>query len=572
MTQTEMRTDGAAIHITNTAVDHLVARLLDRTQKERLYQVLSSQWDRHQASRAALRLLEHHGVEISSEEEEHLVGLREGELVQKVIAKIPTQSRDQFNAELQLVVYTAMQVRGSLEKGLPEEIAAALNTVVHTDVEASMLKMAVVQTGKEMGALSASQKTWVQASQERLSTLVRSQEDVMAVKKTHAAKQAFLRNVVAKHSDRARRTMGALIGHQIHEQLKAILAGWRSALRREKIESRLHEQYANRLQSVQDRLARCRVAKKKQAHAILERKATKIETEILRDIFDCWRDDTCEQSRQRAPGEQATRLSDQLAEFQAKQTSQAKHLMRQLAESTSSCLLASCFRTWQADVSRMKHERDRNEQLQAATARLAHIARRQSQAASGLVPLVLKSTDSGLCWVMLRTWARHLQDNRRLSNERAKALRASKNDLASFESMHAGTAAATMHKASMLIQATMLQRCFNAWNVQVRLAKTARQESKQIDGKKAQLKNVHSLFRAFALQLESRSKELQHSFQSPQKPTAKKLRKQKGSLSLPDIHSSPTGRAGGVLKEQGVRTPSTVASSCAADAEKDILS
>merc|ERR1719321_1482011 len=107
--------------------------------------------------------MEQYGVHITPEEEKRLYTLDEAAMIDRLVSRMPQQTKDQFEhffLQLQLVVSTATRIRTGLEEGQPKVIEEALNDAEQTGIIPYILKMTLVQAGSEVSALSIQHENW----------------------------------------------------------------------------------------------------------------------------------------------------------------------------------------------------------------------------------------------------------------------------------------------------------------------------------------------------------------------------------------------------------------------------
>merc|ERR1719171_109433 len=196
-------------------VRHIVRQFIDEDSYEALHTSLAGQWDMNQCMMAALKLMGQYGVTLSAEETIRLRGLDEANMIDALLTKMPSQSKDTFQSfflQLQYIVSTATRIRQGLEMGLPEEVEAALTDAEGAGVAPFVLKMAVVQAGAEVQSLKRQHSNWIRDVDARMQTLLRGREDAMTAQRELAAAQEKLQKHMGDHSDKAKKMLLGMAG------------------------------------------------------------------------------------------------------------------------------------------------------------------------------------------------------------------------------------------------------------------------------------------------------------------------------------------------------------------------
>merc|ERR1719188_816243 len=131
----------------------VVKTFLEQEHYRTLHRALSEEWSDTHSLSAAVRLMEAHGVKISPEEEQRLAQLPEERMIDALVARMPQQSREQFEhffLQLSFIASTTTRLRQALEAGVPEVIEEALESAENVGVLPYFMKMAVAQAGNEV--------------------------------------------------------------------------------------------------------------------------------------------------------------------------------------------------------------------------------------------------------------------------------------------------------------------------------------------------------------------------------------------------------------------------------------
>lgn len=523
------------------AIRFLVNSFLETQHRRKLHEILACKWDRCQSAQAAVKLLSKNGVELSPEEEAHLGGLNDTELVEALIQKIPEQSSDEFQGfflELQLLVSAAMRIRQGLEESRPEEVSQALDDVESSDVGLHVMKMAVVQAGAEVMSLGQQHKSWIQDSQHRLSLLVRGQEEAMSAKKKWASAKAILHNATVSQNERAKRVVSTFLHGSTTATLKSIMASWLCIMRREKMERAVHLEYQEKLERMQKHLARCRQDQLTQVRAHFMRKCAAGLYQMKRELFDTWREEVEESKIDKDIFHEAKKVEAKLASLKESQASRMSCIIEAVAANANTCMVAACIRSWQGEVSKSKKELELQLWLKSTERHVKQ--RRQANKVFSMANCdrLAKQFDVALLSLTLRSWVQTYQEAKQ-SSQMLDYLSSAQQQLSHFGAKNALAARQCMLKAAEILDEDIAQRCFQAWRMDQKMSGISAQHGTRIEGKREQLQQVQKMFRSFAMNLESQTTEMkkENRKDKQQRRSVTLHKMDTGTVSLPDIHN-----------------------------------
>jgi len=410
-----------------------------------------------------------------------------------------------------------------------------------------VLKMSIVQAGAEVMSLGSQHTSWAHESQGKLAKLVRGQEDSMAAKKKLAQANAMLHNTAAYHTEQARNVIQTVLTSTSKMLLKSIIASWLCHIRREKMEQSLHDKYAVKLEQMQEQISNCRGSALANVRSLFARQTAQGRIELLKDVFEIWNEEAQEIKAKRGLETELKGYDEQLLQCKAEQASRMKTIVQTMAAGTDSGLKVTVFNAWRGDLQELKQERLFDQKV--AGVKVALQKRSQEHTSRTLIVLqkVATETDATLMQMVFKTWSKHWQEIKQSTNW-AELLQTANSKLSNFGARNAKSAGLVMGKASAMIDEMLVLKVFNCWKLETRLQQVARSQQTVIEGKRAQLQNVHTMFRSFAVQLEDTAKDLQRSHKT--KSERKMLSKSDGTVSLPNIHERPPS-GGGQFRPKG---------------------
>merc|ERR1719265_1036436 len=492
--------------------------------------------------------MEQYGVMLSPPEQNELLQLDEATMIDRLVSRMPQQTKEQFEhffLQLQLIVSTATRVRTGLEEGQPKMIEEALNDAEQTGIISYILKMSTVQAGSEVTALKSQHDNWTVETESRMSKLLRGQDDAMQAQKQLAAAQAQLGHFQGSQKDKAYKAMMGVAGKNDKALMDAMITNWKSVVDRIKKEAEIRVEYQERIEGAQKRLFDYKQSQKGNAKGVLLRQAAAGDGALVGEVFAY----LCKEPQQRRADEEAAKkleeIEKKLAESMAKGKENAKAvLMRNLA-SGDNMLMDVCLEAWKAWLIDYKKNKESEDAVKAAEAKVAAFMKQKSGGAKGIIDKMNSATDSGLVEHVISTWISY-QKEKKKAEEMEALINGANSKFASFGDRNKGSAMSAGQKATAVKEYGLCIHAMVLWTDLTKVERMLRYYQNRIEGRKHQLQGLQTMFKTFATQLESGLKEgTPRSQQAVGNGSKKGMSKNEQSVSLPNIHKPPSGRVSG---------------------------
>merc|ERR1719424_620067 len=146
------------------------------------------------------------------------------------------------------------------------------------------------------------------------------------------------------------------------------------------------------------------------------------------------------------------------------------------------------------------------------------------------------ATDSGLVEHVISSWCAHYKEEKQ-ALEFQMMLDGQNAKFGAFNDRNKKGAQTAGQKATEIQQYGLINHAFILWNEASKVERLLRYYQQRVEAKKGQLQGLQSMFRTFANQLETGLKD--GTPRDGHKP--KKLTKSDNTVSLPNIHKTPTG-------------------------------
>merc|ERR1719321_1081099 len=103
-------------------------------------------------------------------------------------------------------------------------------------------------------SLSNQHNNWAKDTEQRMSQLLRGQDDAMQAQKQLAAAQAQLGHFQGAHKDKAYKAMMGVAGKNDRAMMDSFITNWKSVIDRTKKEAEIRIEYEERIEAAQKRL------------------------------------------------------------------------------------------------------------------------------------------------------------------------------------------------------------------------------------------------------------------------------------------------------------------------------
>eukprot|EP00929_Paragymnodinium_shiwhaense_P006162 TRINITY_DN10904_c0_g1_i1.p1 TRINITY_DN10904_c0_g1~~TRINITY_DN10904_c0_g1_i1.p1 ORF type:complete len:589 (+),score=197.71 TRINITY_DN10904_c0_g1_i1:129-1895(+) len=532
----------------SASVKYVVQQFLEESHYRLLHQVLSQKWSRLHSLSAAMKLMEQHGVVVDDEEADALAALDEAEQIEALVAKMPQQSTEQFEhffLQLQLLVSTAMRVREALEQGRPEQVEAALADAETTGIAPYILRLAVVQAGTEVSSLRQQYESWVAEADGKLGKLLREQEEALQAQKRLEEAQAQL--VLSKQRRQEKGKQALLAWNAAHDRtlLQRVLGSWDTHVKALRKANEIEGEYSASFRAAEGRLSAAKDRHREAVVRIVGRQASAAADAFLEEILVVWKAHTSAERCTQKSVDRLQKLRSDLCFMHDAQPQKAARLVSRLHKASQRSTLLASYAAWARLVEQSRLSRELENQAKRADTLLMAIKRRRWTTADSMMQALDRHFTGTLLRNLWETWAAAPSEKRH-GKAIAGILGKAQSRTAVVQLQCKENAARVLHKAAVTLEAALVLRCLNAWRLQLATDRALRKYQSKMDAKRQQLGGVQKMFRNFAKQLETSLNESiddsprteigvpERDFQ--QRLARRPMRKDEGSMSLPDIH------------------------------------
>merc|ERR1712025_169914 len=161
----------------------------------------------------------------------------------------------------------------------------------------------------------------------------------------------------------------------------------------------------------------------------------------------------------------------------------------------------------------------------------------------GIIDKMNSATDSGLVEHVISTWIQYRKEEKK-AQEMEAMLNGADAKFGAFGARNKAGAMSAGQKATAVKEYGLVIHAWLLWTDVTKVERMLRYYQNRIEGRKHQLQVLQTMFKTFATQLESGLKEGTPRSQQIGNGSTKGMKKNDQSVSLPNIHKPPSGRAG----------------------------
>merc|ERR1719235_2567196 len=300
--------------------------------------------------------------------------------------------------------------------------------------------------------------------------------------------------------------MMGVAGKNDRELMDSCITNWHNVVEKQKKEAEIRVEYQERIEAAQKRLFDYKQSQKGNAKGVLLRQAAAGDGALVGEVFAY----LCKEPQQRRADEEAAKkleeIEKKLAESMAKGKENAKAvLMRNLA-SGDNMLMDVCLEAWKAWLIEYKKNKESEDAVKAAEAKVAAFMKQKSEGAKGIIDKMNSATDSGLVEHVISTWVSY-QKEKKKAEEMEALINGANSKFASFGDRNKGSAMSAGQKATAVKEYGLLLHAMVLWTDVTKVERMLRYYQNRIEGRKHQLQGLQTMFKTFATQLESGLKE-----------------------------------------------------------------
>merc|ERR1719240_1862077 len=326
--------------------------------------------------------------------------------------------------------------------------------------------------------------------------------------------------------------------------LHGCLNSWAQYVKKMKVENAIYEEYREEIEAAEKRLIDAKAGQLKSVKGMIEKKHAGKQQSLVGEVFQLWREELLEKKYNQGAAAEIAAMEARLKACADHQTESAKKVMARCGAASANGLRDMCFHEWVTFHQEYMKNKELEDAIKAEEAKIAAFKKKHSENAQSLLNNMHAATNTGLMHEVFEAWREWWKDEKQLA-EMSELMAAGQGRLGAFGDRNkkgARSACERAHEHNMIM---LYLKVFGAWRLDTQIEKTLRKHQNRIQGKRDQLLGVQQMFRNFAQELEKsmsaqkNDDSIRNLKEGPPAGFKRSMKKNYGSVSLPDIHQKP---------------------------------
>jgi len=487
------------------AVKLVVRSFLEQRHYRELHGFLSDHWKECHSLDAVVRLMRSHGVVVSQEEQERFSRMGEEKMIEALVQRMPSQSREQFEhffLQLSLLTSTTARLRDALMQAKPEVMEAVLDEADKVGVTPYIIKMAIVQAGQEVREQKTGHKRWIQETDATMGPLLRSQNEAMATYRKLHQSQAELNGARASANDKSKKVLMSLSSGNGVALMGSCFQSWAEIMRNMRQENEIRKEYEERIFYAENKLIDYKETQLTNVRGVLNRKAATGDLELVGLCFKTMVEDLAEVKSDRDATQQVRDLEFQLNTYAKEQMENTKKVVARMNADSEGGLIGMVWAAFCQHHKDYAKDKELEEAVKAAEQKVAAMKQNQKEGATSVLQRMSGSSEAGLLSNILGEWIKSFKERKEGDNMR-ELLENAQGKFQSFQDRNKQGAGSAMNRAVDVQNQCVMIPIFGSWKFYERVEKAKRQGEERYKWRKGQLNTVKGLFQGFANELEN---------------------------------------------------------------------
>ncbi|CAJ1436288.1 unnamed protein product, partial [Effrenium voratum] len=487
----------------------VVKTFLEEKHYRQLNRILSAQWAGAHSLSAVVRLMEAHGIKIMPEEEEKLAGMSEERMIDALVARMPNQSREQYEhffLQLSFIASTTTRLRTALETGHAETVEEALESAENVGVLQYLLRMAVSQAGAEVQTVGELHEQWLSDTERRMMPLLQAQATQMATQKELAQARALIGGFMTQTKECASGFLTSLVEQQEQAMLAQSFLGWKDHLKTQQREKELKKEWEEKKKAASQRLEEYKASQKSRVFSIMETGIKDKELSLLGSCFAAIMLEAANSKESKSVAGQVEDLRQKLHGFSQVSSMKAKQVLSRMTENHIDGIKDFCFKAWLDFQAMEKTQRLVDHAVQESKAKFSAFLAKQTEGAKAVLTRMCGSSDSGLLQQSLQSWHEAIRVLKREAEE-AAAENSKRENVKCFRQRNKASAFLACERAVYWMDLETQTCIFCMWKRETKVERMRRYGRERNERRKKDLASVKGLFRNFASELETSLKQ-----------------------------------------------------------------
>jgi len=467
--------------------------------------ILCEMWNDSHSLSAAIRLMEAHGVPISKEDEEELLKLPEPQRIEKLVNKMPKDSREKFEhffLQLSFLASTTSRLRSSLEVGAADSVEEALESAENVGVLGHLLKMTIFQAGQEVKKREVQHQKWLKKHNDEMSALLKTSSAAMAVQKDLAQAKSTLE---AYHGG-AKAKSRSMLMHMSEGKDGAIVGtmfgAWKEHTQKARREKEVKAQYQDRIDEVNRKLFKMREKQLGNVKKVLQKQSRDTMDQLMLKCLAALKAEEQEVQRRKELAKEGEMLMTKMQNFSATAAENAKSFMNHMNRDNESGLLVLGWQAWRQFIDECHKDAELTKSLKEKEQQVSEFMKKRKEGAKSVLTQMTHGCSAAMLQSCYTAWVDLIKD-RKQQEKVEEELNAKSAQLSSFQTRNKAAGMSVSEKQSYLQDQGLLIRCWCMWRREARIERIRALGREKDRKRKQELGEVKGMFRTFASDLNS---------------------------------------------------------------------
>lgn len=483
-----------------------IQKFLDEWMFRILQGGMAGKWDRTEAMTKAMEIFEAMGANVTTPQEKaSIISIEDDEEMCMEIAKLLpvtlAKNSESFFLQLQLAVSTVARLRGAIEDGSDQDLKETMEDGV-AGISQTVLKNAVIVACGDVKGIQDSEDGWKKAMKIREARLQRAADEAENAQKELGSIKGQLAMFGNQQNAKTTNVIMSMAGNNTRVIMQMTFAAWSAYYTKFKNEKHIHEKWRGQIQEAEAQLLKYKMEKKDGMKSIMKKQFAGSAEQLTKMVFNEWIKAAAEEKEQRIVDEGVKLAEERLKGMQKNQKEAAKKAMANIAGNKGVALLGAMFKEWLNFWTEAKKDKDMNDEVKAAEARLKAFQAKSKEGQKGVLQKMSAATDTGLVTTVFASWMEEVHHARK-ARHAEEQINGANSKFAMLKSRNKDATTGRVESANELEQSILVMHIFMNWMTQARIGTMINHYGGKMDRKKEQLEKVQVMFKSFASQLEA---------------------------------------------------------------------
>jgi hypothetical protein len=482
-----------------------IQKFLDEWMFRILQGGMAGKWDRSEAMTKAMEIFEAMGMTVTTPQAKaQILSLEDEEMCMEIAKLMPealAKNLESFFLQLQLAVSTVARVRGAIEDGTDQDLKETMEDG-DAGISQTVLKNAVIAACGEVKEIQGSEDGWKKAMKVREARLQRAADEAENAQKELDSIKKELAVFGNQQNSKTTQIIMRLASGSGDVLLKMTWTAWFAHYTKFKSEKHIHDKWRGQIQDAEAQLLKYKMEKKDGMKSIMKKQFAGNAERMLKEVFNEWIKATADEKEQKAVDKEVRDAEARLQAMKSSQKDNAKKALAAVAGNRGAALMGAIFKEWLKYLAEEKRDKDLNDQVKAAEARLKAFQAKSKEGQKGVLQKMSATTDTGLMSTVFTSWLEEMHHARRAKHAQDQ-IDGANSKFAMLKSRNKNASTGRVETANELEQSILVMHIFMNWSTQAKIATLINHYGGKMDRKKEQLEKVQVMFKSFASQLEA---------------------------------------------------------------------